>query len=957
MIKAVFLIASSLSLMAQAKNASGYNLVVYGGTVAAVEAALTARNAGAEVLLVTPRMYVGDDVVGTLSLVFDPSDVPSYDLEESEGRVPVVQTLFGTGPVTPLAAKQRLNELLARAGVERRFATVIRQVAHGKDGRLAAVELSDRSGCRFVPCSALVDATTFGAAAALAGAEFAPLQTGRLAFTRRVVAGEPPAADGLEVAETGLAYPTSIRYMNGFWGDTFKGMQDRNLVFGNFTAKMYACRAEVELPDATPSAWARVDGIMRERCYTRRTLDWSADLSFAPVGPLTACGREGAEAFRAKAAPEVFALSVRAAAEPKLRAALTMPGRAGRIGWLVGRAAAAVAKGNMRPKGETFAHRPLPTIASCDVFVAGGGTAGAPAAIAAARQGARTLLAEATDSLGGMMTEGRIGNYWYGNLCGFTTEVDIGVRKLGSSYSEAKAEWFRREIVRAGGEVWFGSLVLDVVVENGTVVGVELLSPNGVVGTVRCRVAIDATGNSLLAARAGAPAMFADADEPSLQATGWAMQDLGKSYNNTHLDLLDVTDAADVTRMAEASLRGLDASHWNQSQIDGSRERRRIVGRTIVSPLDILCSRTYPDTVTRCYSDFDSHGQSSHPIFFALGLPQNKRGEYADLPYRALLPQRVEGLLVTGLGISAHRDAMPILRMQPDVQNHGYAAGLAAALAVKQKVSPSRIDVRELQRALVEKGILAQEVLTQEDSFPLDDERLARAAREVASDWKALAPLMTDPSRGVPALLPVWERAKGAERVRLSVALGLLGSAAGEDDLIAAIEADDFADGWAFNDVRPDGFKGGAADRYLWALGSCRSQKAVPVLMASVDKIQAHPAYSHFRAYAFACERIGSDRLLPALASLLGAEGVRGHARPELKPLAYSRKGSAAADRELGNVLRELALARAIWRLSGGDATRPGAADARQTLESYAHDVRGVFAAFARRVLSNSPRQ
>ena len=319
MIKAVFLIASSLSLMAQAQNASDHRLVVYGGTVAAVEAALTARNAGAEVLLVTPRMYVGDDVVGTLSLVFDPSDVPSYDLEESEGRVPVVQTLFGTGPVTPLAAKQRLNELLARAGVERRFATVIRQVAHGKDGRLAAVELSDRSGCRFVPCSALVDATTFGSAAALAGAEFAPLQTGRLAFTRRVVAGEPPAADGLEVAETGLAYPASIRYMNGFWGDTFKGMQDRNLVFGNFTAKMYACRAEVELPDATPSAWARVDGIMRERCYTRRTLDWSADLSFAPVGPLTACGREGAEAFRAKAAPEVFALSVRAAAEPKLR--------------------------------------------------------------------------------------------------------------------------------------------------------------------------------------------------------------------------------------------------------------------------------------------------------------------------------------------------------------------------------------------------------------------------------------------------------------------------------------------------------------------------------------------------------------------------------------------------------------------------------------------------------------
>jgi LacI family transcriptional regulator len=44
---------------------------------------------------------------------------------------------------------------------------------------------------------------------------------------------------------------------------------------------------------------------------------------------------------------------------------------------------------------------------------------------------------------------------------------------------------------------------------------------------------------------------------------------------------------------------------------------------------------------------------------------------------RLLSAGLVDGLLVAGLGVSAHRDAMPVLRMQPDVQNVGYAAGLA----------------------------------------------------------------------------------------------------------------------------------------------------------------------------------------------------------------------------------------------------------------------------------------
>ena len=43
----------------------------------------------------------------------------------------------------------------------------------------------------------------------------------------------------------------------------------------------------------------------------------------------------------------------------------------------------------------------------------------------------------------------------------------------------------------------------------------------------------------------------------------------------------------------------------------------------------------------------------------------------------------LDGILVSGIGISAQRDAQPLVRMQPDVQNQGYAAGVAAAMAAK----------------------------------------------------------------------------------------------------------------------------------------------------------------------------------------------------------------------------------------------------------------------------------
>ncbi|MCK9511878.1 MAG: FAD-dependent oxidoreductase [Pigmentiphaga sp.] len=76
-----------------------------------------------------------------------------------------------------------------------------------------------------------------------------------------------------------------------------------------------------------------------------------------------------------------------------------------------------------------------------------------------------------------------------------------------------------------------------------------------------------------------------------------------------------------------------------------------------------------------------------------------------SIPYGALLPRQLDGVLAAGRHISCDRNSHGFMREIPQCWITGQAAGTAAALAVSRGVQPRQVDVAELQRALVKQGV------------------------------------------------------------------------------------------------------------------------------------------------------------------------------------------------------------------------------------------------------------
>ncbi|MCA3413510.1 MAG: FAD-dependent oxidoreductase [Roseomonas sp.] len=437
------------------------------------------------------------------------------------------------------------------------------------------------------------------------------------------------------------------------------------------------------------------------------------------------------------------------------------------------------------------AARDIPVHAECDVLVCGGGPAGTAAAIAAARLGARTLLLERHNHLGGLSTGGLVlwidrMTDWSGQLVirGFAEEFLARLppgamagppREIWGSRDAATAAWWALRFSAFHGIVthaptcdpeWMKATALDMlleakaeplfhawgaepIVEDNTVRGAIFESKQGR-RAILAKVTVDATGDGDLFARAGAPYaadthendihhcintswMFAGIDMPRFLT--WraekpdefsAFMQRGKAeiglfekpfvswrddvalFMGPRLSGYSATEVDDLTeieirshklmlehlRIFRRDAPGFDGAYLMLSapQI-GVRHGRRLEGVAAVT------RETWDG---RIHADEIGVSPSLSPKFLNVSIP-----------YGALVPRSLDGLLAPGRHLSCDATSHSFLREIPQCWLTGQAAGVAAALASNAGHQPRAVDPTAIRAALRAQGAYLSDPLAQ----------------------------------------------------------------------------------------------------------------------------------------------------------------------------------------------------------------------------------------------------
>lgn len=431
----------------------------------------------------------------------------------------------------------------------------------------------------------------------------------------------------------------------------------------------------------------------------------------------------------------------------------------------------------------------IPVLASCDVLVVGSGSAGAIAAIAAARLGqrnsppSRVMLLERYGFLGGtstMVLDTFYGFYTPGKISkkvvsGVPDDVIAGLKKIdqvierpntfgagtGITYNPEflKVVW-ERLAIEGGVELLLHSFVTDVVLEGVRIAGVIVDGKSGL-GLIQARIVIDASGDADIAARCGAPFERAGDIDPAQTLTttfrlanvdtveartlprARFLEKLNEAAESGNYDLprregsihttpiggvmatiltrVSVADPTDPKNLTAAEIEGrrqaLEYERFLRDFVPGYsharivafstqigiRETRRIYGEYRLTREDVLTARKFDDVIGLCGAPIEDHHAGKTTEWHH--LPD---GETVSIPYRTLLPQRIDGLLVAGRCFSATHDAHASVRSMAQCMAMGQAAGTAAALCSKLKKSPREIRYSDLRDALVETGAMLE---------------------------------------------------------------------------------------------------------------------------------------------------------------------------------------------------------------------------------------------------------
>ncbi|QDT53359.1 Xanthan lyase precursor [Caulifigura coniformis] len=153
-----------------------------------------------------------------------------------------------------------------------------------------------------------------------------------------------------------------------------------------------------------------------------------------------------------------------------------------------------------------------------------------------------------------------------------------------------------------------------------------------------------------------------------------------------------------------------ETGHWSPQLY--VREGRRMRGAYFLTEHDVLTNLEKPDAIAISSFPIDSHdcqrvarkdgGVLSEGTIFPVKPGGRKHGPPMQVPYRAITPKADECTnLLVPVAISASHVAYSSIRVEPTWMTIGHSAGIAAALAAKEKVAVQKLPYETLRAALL----------------------------------------------------------------------------------------------------------------------------------------------------------------------------------------------------------------------------------------------------------------
>ena len=202
---------------------------------------------------------------------------------------------------------------------------------------------------------------------------------------------------------------------------------------------------------------------------------------------------------------------------------------------------------------------------------------------------------------------------------------------------------------------------------------------------------------------------------PGLKSIGgtWSgISDAGDAtyLNMVHMSGCDGTDVFDLTRAEiegrrQAMLAIKALQHFapgfentglrNFGMTLGIRDTRKIIGRYNLTEQDVREQGRFDNAIGIFPEFIDGYG--------VLILPTT--GRYFHVPYDALVPEKVDNLLVAGRSIAGDKISHASVRNMMCCTVSGQGAGVAAAVSVKRGKSTSEVEIEHVQAELKRQGV------------------------------------------------------------------------------------------------------------------------------------------------------------------------------------------------------------------------------------------------------------